>query len=279
MALRRRASILMRAFKPHVVHSLHLYSFGAIADRREPVLVTAYGLEVDAVPPVIGSVSVSQAVHAVSRFTGELVRTRVSPTRPIEILTWGVRSVVPREPQPCEFDVITVSRLVRRKNVDTVLRAIRTIGNLRYAVVGDGPEIGRLRELSLSLGLTKVAFFGAVDDERRRELLARSGLFVMCPRHEERDVEGLGLVYFEAFESGLPVVASDRGGVPDAVGSAGILVDDPEDVDKVAAAIRLALEGPTRTDLCARVRERQKTHSWDSFLERFEHLYRRLRNC
>ena len=130
---------------------------------------------------------------------------------------------------------------------------------MRYAVVGDGPELGALKELARSLGLSRVSFFGAVSEEERRALLARSRVFVMCPRQDPGDVEGLGLVYFEAFEYGLPVVAANSGGVPDAVGDAGILVADPEHPVQIAAAIRETLDERRYGELDERVRTRQRT--------------------
>jgi glycosyltransferase involved in cell wall biosynthesis len=276
MTLRRKAAQLARAFDPDVVHSLHVYPFGAIVDSRRPVIVTVHGLEVEAIPPVVGSIQTARVVHANSTFTADLVRTRVPSPSPIEVHTWGIRQLPPAPARRSDFDLITVSRLVRRKNVDTVLRAIRAVGNLRYAVVGDGPELGALRDLSRSLGLTQVTFFGAVDEQRRHELLDSSRLFIMCPRHQEGDVEGLGLVFFEAFEHGLPVVASDKGGVPDAVGAAGLLVREPEDPDAVADAIRTALADDTCARLKASVLERQQSHSWDRFISGFEALYVRV---
>ena len=198
MALRRRASRMTAAFRPDVIHALHSYPLGAVIDAHQPVVVTTHGLEIEPIPPVVGSLSVARVVHANSHFTAALVRRRIPGSSPVEVVGWGVRTPQPRD-QTCEFDLITVARLVRRKNVDTVLRALRGLGELRYAVVGDGPELGALKELARSLGLSRVSFFGAVSEEERRALLARSRVFVMCPRQDPGDVEGLGLVYLEAF--------------------------------------------------------------------------------
>ncbi len=274
MALRRRAARMTAAFRPDLVHALHTYPFGAIVDSRVPVVVTAYGLEVEAVPPVIGSILAARTVHAISGFTADLIRTRVPAAPAVDVLGWGIRTPVPRPHGAWDFDLITVARLVRRKNVDTVLRALQGADHVRYAVVGDGPEIGALKDLARSLGLTRVSFVGAVSEEVRRDLLSRSRVFVMCPRRDPHDVEGLGLVYFEAFEHGLPTVASNSGGVPDAVGEAGILVEDPEDPRSVGDAVRRALDPEVYGELVARVRARQQSHSWDRFLNDFESLYR-----
>jgi glycosyltransferase involved in cell wall biosynthesis len=64
-----------------------------------------------------------------ARFTADLVRSRIPGMRDTKALTWGIRPIERNAQGPYDFDVITVSRLVSRKNVDTVLKAIRTIGN------------------------------------------------------------------------------------------------------------------------------------------------------
>ncbi|HYN08745.1 MAG TPA: glycosyltransferase family 4 protein [Vicinamibacterales bacterium] len=273
VALGRRVRRAVQSFRPTVVHSLHLHFFGGVVGSRAPVVVSAYGLDVDPSPPVVGSVLASRVVHAISEFTASLVRSRLPPGPDVQVLSWGIRPMAARPPRTADFDLITVSRLVRRKNVDTVLRAIQLVGDLRYAVVGDGPELAALRELARSLGLRQVSFLGAVSEAERSDLLARSRLFVMCPRMEPGDVEGLGLVYFEALGHGLPIVAANNGGVPDAVGTAGLLVKDSNDPAELARAITTALSPATYDQLKDQVRERARLQTWDAFLARFEALY------
>jgi glycosyltransferase involved in cell wall biosynthesis len=263
-------------FGATVLHAMHLHSYGAIAGSRVPCVVTAHGLEVEPIPPVMGSAETSAGIHAVSNFTANLVRTRLPHAAPVTVITWGIRNRPPTSAGAPEFDLITVSRLVHRKNVDTVLRALESRRHLRYAVVGDGPELPKLRDLAASLGLTNVTFFGSVSEQQRHELLDRSRVFIMCPRFSPSDVEGLGLVYFEAFEAGLPVIAANNGGVPDAVGSAAMLVERPEDVGEVGRAIDAALNGPESARLASQVARRRQEHSWDAFLDAFEQLYQRV---
>ena len=206
-ALRRRALRVRARFRPDLVHALHTYPLGAIVDSPEPVIVSVYGLEVEAIPPVIGSLQIAKVVHAISGFTAEFIHTRIPDPAGGERAFAGIRAPAPRAAE-WDFDLITVARLVRRKNVDTVLRALEGLGDLRYAIVGDGPELGALKELARLLGLSRVSFFGAVSEEERRALLARSRVFVMCPRQDPGDVEGLGLVHLRGVRYGLPVVAA-----------------------------------------------------------------------
>ena len=65
--------------------------------------------------------------------------------------------------------------------------------------------------------------------------------------------------------------------MPDAVGDAGILVADPEHPVQIAAAIRETLDERRYGELDERVRTRQRTYSWERFLDEFESLYERVR--
>jgi len=256
-------------FRPDLIHSFHLYNVAALAARPRPVSVTCHGLEVLAVPPAERMLRQASSVHCNSNFTASVAR-RVGPSSmAVRVLTWGVRGSESAPDAP-DYDLITVGRLVRRKNVDTVLRALARLPTLRYAVVGDGPERSALTELAQSLRLPAVQFLGTVSDEQMHGLLRRSRLLVMLSRASPRDFEGLGLVYYEAHGHGLPVLGANTGGIPEAVGDAGVLVDDPDDVQAVARAIESTLAPETMAALRRRVQVRQRTHSWDQFIDAFE---------
>jgi phosphatidyl-myo-inositol dimannoside synthase len=141
--------------------------------------------------------------------------------------------------------VLCVSRLVPRKGQDTLLRAWpKVLAAARSAVptsaspdraaagarsepvdpvlliVGDGPYGPKLRRLARQLGITdSVIFAGPVAWEDLPAYYDAGTIFAMpCrTRRAGLDVEGLGIVYLEASATGLPVIAGDSGGAPDAV--------------------------------------------------------------
>jgi phosphatidylinositol alpha-1,6-mannosyltransferase len=265
----RRVADTCAAFHPDVVHSFFVHNIGALNARPIPVSVTCHGIEIQELPSVLTMLRTASAVHANSRFTAALARRVAGDSVTPRVLSWGVRSTgTPADRM--DYDLMTVSRLVQRKNVDTVLQALARLPPLRYVVVGDGPERARLESLARSLRLPHVKFVGEVPDDQLNALFARSRLFVMAPRISHDDFEGLGLVYYEAHGHGVPVLASNNGGVPEAVGDAGVLIDRPEDVNAVAAAIAAALTPSTLEELRRRVSVRQRTHSWESFIDAFE---------
>jgi phosphatidylinositol alpha-1,6-mannosyltransferase len=120
--------------------------------------------------------------------------------------------------------VVCVSRLVRRKGQDTLLRAwpavIKQIPDAALLIVGAGPYGAALQRLSQRSGLThSVHFTGPVPQAELPAHYAAGDVFSMpCrTRRGGLDVEGLGIVYLEASAAGLPVVGGDSGGAPDAI--------------------------------------------------------------
>ncbi len=130
--------------------------------------------------------------------------------------------------------VVCVSRLVPRKGQDILVRALpeirRRVGDAALLLVGGGPYRGRLRRLAAASGVADhVVLTGSVPTSELPAHYAAGDVFAMpCrTRNGGLDVEGLGIVFLEASASGLPVVAGDSGGAPDAVidGDTGFLVD------------------------------------------------------
>lgn len=145
--------------------------------------------------------------------------------------------------------LLTVGNLVKRKGHDMVIQALprvqAEVGAVRYLVVGTGREQERLAALSERHGVRDaVLFVGQLDDNELPLAYAAADVFIMPSRilrdsaGQACDVEGFGVVYLEASQYGLPVIAGNSGGVPDAVadGISGILVD-PESVDSISDAI------------------------------------------
>jgi len=168
--------------------------------------------------------------------------------------------------------LVTVARLQRHKGMDTVIAALPAIlaraPDVRYAVAGAGPDRERLEKLTHKLGLAdRVRFLGGVTDQDLPALYNLASVYVGASRRSERlGVEGFGISLVEASACGLPVVAGNSGGVPDAVqdGETGFLVP-PEDPAALADAIcRLLGDATLATRLGENGRRAVETHfNWD----------------
>ena len=120
--------------------------------------------------------------------------------------------------------LVCVSRLVARKGQDTLIRAFpeirRRVPGAALLLVGGGPYRPTLERLAREHGVDgDVVFTGSVSWEELPAHYAAGDVYAMPCRTRNRglDVEGLGIVYLEASATGLPVIAGDSGGAPDAV--------------------------------------------------------------
>ncbi len=154
--------------------------------------------------------------------------------------------------------VVCVSRLMPRKGQDTLIRAFAAVRarvpDSALLLVGGGPIEDKLGALAASMGLRDhVVITGSVPWAELPSYYRAGDVFAMPCRTRRRgmDVEGLGIVYLEASASGLPVVAGNSGGAPDAVkeGETGFVVDG-RDIRSVAEPIvRLLLDEKLRASM------------------------------
>ena len=141
--------------------------------------------------------------------------------------------------------LLSVSRLVEKKNIDGVLRAlplvIEQVPNLLYLVVGAGPMRGQLEALAFDLGISRhVRFLGSISNEHLPRLYCASDLYVM-PSHSDgkkRDFETFGISFIEASACARPAVGSTFAGAAEAViDEVTGLQADPHDTASIALAI------------------------------------------
>jgi len=148
--------------------------------------------------------------------------------------------------------VVCVSRLVRRKGQDTLIRAWPAVRaatpDAALLLVGNGPYAAGLRRLASDLSVP-VTFAGGVAAEDLPGYYAAGDVFAMpCrTRRHGLDVEGLGIVYLEASSAGLPVIGGDSGGAPDAIldGETGYVVPG-RDLTALAGRITALLADPAK---------------------------------
>ncbi len=154
--------------------------------------------------------------------------------------------------------MLTVARLVPHKGIDTTIQLLAGLAatqpELRYLVVGRGPQESALRELADSLGVAdRVHFLTDVDDAELPAAYASANYYLGLSREDGLDAEGFGISLVEAAAAGLPVIGGRSGGVADAVadGETGMLVD-PHDPQQAADAVHHLLNDPA---LAARLGE------------------------
>ena len=178
--------------------------------------------------------------------------------------------------------VVCVSRLVPRKGQDTLIRALpeirRQVPGAALLLVGKGPYQDDLVRLASRAGVADdVVITGGVPYAELPAHFAAGDVFAMPCRTRRRgmDVEGLGIVFLEASASGLPVVAGDSGGAPDAVldGETGRVVDGT-DVAEVAGRIIELLSDPALAARYAAAGRAwvERDWRWDTIADRLSGL-------
>jgi glycosyltransferase involved in cell wall biosynthesis len=158
-----------------------------------------------------------------------------------------------------------------RKNLGTVLRALQKISELHLAVVGDKKDSPYV-QLTKKLNLTeRVHFLGYRKDIS--EVMRAADMFVFPSRYE-----ACSLVLLEAIASGLPVVtAKTAGGSEIITPRAGMLLDDPNDHEKLAESINYLIRNPEkRKDMGKEARKIAERHTWKSMAEQYISLFEKI---
>ena len=154
-------------------------------------------------------------------------------------------------PRPGDVDqsptLVTVGHLIARKRHADVLAALALLRprhpQLRYVIVGDGPERGRLRALAASLGVAdRVELRGQLPPADAAECARRGSVFVL-PSVEE----AFGGAYIEAMAGGVPAIGCRGEDGPEELAAAGggIALVDPGDVEGLARLIDTLLSDPS----------------------------------
>jgi len=230
----------------HVPHVLSLHG-GDVYDpskRLSPHRIAPLRWSVSAI------LRASDSVVAQSTNTRDNAYRYYSYRGPIEIIPLGIRQPaippVSREVlglPPHAIIAVTVGRLVTRKRIEHLLRALAggTRDSIVLVVVGDGPELEHLQHLAAALGVAeRTRFLGQVSEETKWQVLQAADVYVSATMHE-----GFGLVYLEAMAAGLPVITYDEGGQVDFLrhGQTGYLIREG-DISALQAAFDAAVADP-----------------------------------
>jgi glycogen synthase len=169
---------------------------------------------------------------------------------------------------------LAVSRLVERKGLGDLIRAIASLERGRYEleIVGSGPDEAALRSLAVRLGVEDVVrFIGPLDRATVAARYREADIFTLASWEE-----AFGNVFAEALASGLPIVGTSIGGIPELVdhGRNGVLVP-ARDPEALAAAIGFLAGRPDlRAEMGRRNRIRAEANlSWERVTTRYLSIY------
>lgn len=180
------------------------------------------------------------------------------------------------EPARPPTRLINVSLHVERKGLDVLLRAFATVvkqhPELALELVGEGPQTVELHQLAEELGVAdRVTFSGSAPPDLVAEALRRSHLFVFPSLGEN-----MPLAVLEALSCGLPVAATDVGGIPEAVGEENGTLAAAGDPDAFAAALMDVLDRYESFDRREIARRAAARWSFEAVGRVWDEIYRSL---
>lgn len=173
--------------------------------------------------------------------------------------------------------ILTIARLVPWKGIDMLIKILpRFNGDIQLLVVGDGPDIQRLKSLAYVTGIEeRVIFKGQVAYNRIGLYLKAADVFVLPSSYE-----GMPHSILEAMASGIPIAATNIGGIPEVIqdGRDGFLFEPRNLSDLQKSINRLLEDSGASLRLIKNAREKIKQFNDNTSTERIIHILYSITN-
>jgi len=222
------------------------------------------------------------AAHVCSETVRELLRAK-GFKNPVAIVPFGVdtEAFCQRRPFSRESkDTPTigfVGRMLPGKGLNILADALAQLGSVKWNVVlvGDGPERKSFETTLAARGLLDRAHFtGAISYDRVPDLYQQMDLLVVPTQTTDRIREQFGRVLVEAMASGLPVIGSTCGAIPEVIDDAGLIFPEGNSAALATALRRLLLDVGLREELTRAGRRRVMEHySWERVADQMHELF------
>lgn len=174
--------------------------------------------------------------------------------------------------------VLFVGRLAEKKGVTYLIEAMKKVDAL-LIIVGDGPLRKELEEQAKIINnhenVEKIKFLGAKTHEELKEIYASSDIFVIpSVTAKDGDTEGFGLVMLEAMASGIPIVASNSGGIIQLIqdGINGLLCEEKNSLDLAEKINRLLYDDQLYTKLLENSFEAVVPYDYKKIAEQYKKI-------
>jgi glycosyltransferase involved in cell wall biosynthesis len=128
-----------------------------------------------------------------------------------------------------EFSVLFVGRLIEKKGIKILVNTAKLLPNIQFLFIGTGPLTNYLKNLKIK----NIKFLGKIDNIDLPQYYSKYNIFCAPSMYEE----GYGRVVMEAVACGTPVIASNRGGLPEALNSDVAILIKPTTINTLKKAI------------------------------------------
>jgi glycosyltransferase involved in cell wall biosynthesis len=163
---------------------------------------------------------------------------------------------------------LATGRLVEEKGFDTAIAAAHA-ASVPLVIAGDGPDEARLRALAGTLGPAEVRFAGHVPPDELARLRAGAAMVLAPSRWEEPCPYSV----LDAFAAGVPVLGSDRGGLPEIVGAEAVVAAEDPAAWTEALSQLWGDPGLRAARGTAALERARRQHGEGGFLERLMQIY------
>ena len=208
------------------------------------------------------------------------IRAKIAPPQKFVVSYCGVdlepfRSISQQKRPNHRLRICWIGRLVPIKNVQLLLKAAAILEqrdvHLCYQIIGDGEQRSETEQMAHSLQLTDISFLGYRQDIPK--LLSQADIFVLTSLNE-----GFGRVIVEAMASGLPIVATRVGGVPELIrnGYNGYLVESEKAAELADVLEKLEKHPRTRKLFGQRNNKMAGFYSVHTYISRVTNVYSSL---
>lgn len=178
-------------------------------------------------------------------------------------------------PEGARKIICTIARLVPWKGIDALIEVTATFpDDVHLMIIGDGPERARLVHLTESLNITdRIHFVGRVTNEQILPLLSLADVFVL-----NTEYESLAHVIVEAYNAGVPVVATDIAGNPEIIdnGKTGFLVGLKNNGELREAIEKIISDKKLASSFVSESRKRLSYFGLERQLKQTEALFEKL---
>ncbi len=284
-------SNFLKRLKPDILHAHYVSSYGVIGTLTgfHPFIISVWGMDIYNAPKNLLLRPLIQYALFKADYVMSTSKTMYKQTRkylkdkPIAVTPFGIdfKKFYPRPKKSKKFIIGTARILAPKYGIKYLIEAFTEfagkISNTELLIAGQGPQQNELKQLCKRNNITdKVKFLGFVPPDQMPRFLCQLDVFCM-PSIEES--ESFGVAALEAQACGLPVIASDIGGLPETVQDnlSGFLVH-PKNAQEISKKLYLLVKD---TALLKRLSHGaiqfvRENYDWEKNIKRIIDIYNKF---